>query len=58
MVGSSIITLFEKSSPHPFIAHNHFYVFTYISWNKRNIVEDRGEGPELCWVDFEFLNKE
>jgi hypothetical protein len=25
---------------------------------KNNIVEARGEGPELCWVDFEFLNKD
>jgi hypothetical protein len=60
MAGSSSITLFEKSSPR----HSLYIVVLCFSlcmksWNKSNIVEARGEGPELCWADFKFfLNKD
>jgi hypothetical protein len=49
MAGSSSITLFEKSSPHHslYIAALYFF-FTYERRNKNNMVEARGEGPELC----------
>jgi hypothetical protein len=47
MAGSSSITLFEKSSP-----HHSLYIIVLLFplrmkyWNKRSIVEARGEGPE------------
>jgi hypothetical protein len=46
MEGSSSITLFEKSSP-----HHSLYIIVLLfplcmkDWNKRSIVEARGEGP-------------
>jgi hypothetical protein len=59
MAGSSSITLFEKSSPH----HSLYIIILLFplhmkDWNKSSIVEARGEGPELCWADFKFLNKD
>jgi len=57
MAFSSSITLFEKSPCHSLYIIVLRFSLQMKSWNKSNIVEARGESPELCWEDFKFLNK-